>query len=84
MSSPPPHKHMDHRERVAAEGDDCLHERCARCGAVRLESDSDRPMLWFVDPSNPTGFRYAYPDPKNASQRDHWSAPTTNQRDADG
>ncbi len=66
------HRCMDYRERFVPEGSDLIYERCARCDAIRLECDSDRPMAWFHDPSNPTGNRYAYDDPKNESQRDHW------------
>ncbi len=58
------HRCLDHRARKAF-GDDCLVEVCTQCGRTRYESDGVRPMAWFVDPSNPSGHRYAYPDPRN-------------------
>lgn len=60
------HSCFAHRERRPLnEGDDCIVERCWTCGRVRHEQDGVRPMAWFLDASNPTGFRYAYDDPHN-------------------
>ena len=70
------HNCMDYRERVVLnEGDDVLHERCARCGRVRFETDGVRPMAWFNVPRQGDEAKgqypgwvphtYAYPDPHN-------------------
>lgn len=59
------HNCMDYRERGLTEGDDVITERCTFCGRTRFETDGMRPMAWFIDPTNPTGNRYAYSDSKN-------------------
>lgn len=59
------HNCMDHRQRGLNEGDDVITERCSFCGRTRFETDGVRPMAWFIDPTNPTGNRYAYDVPHN-------------------
>jgi hypothetical protein len=57
---------MDYREqRALQEGDDAVVERCRRCGRIRYETDGIRPMAWYVDPSNPVGWRYVHQPSRN-------------------
>jgi hypothetical protein len=64
--SRPSHRCMEHRIRgPLAEGDDVIVEQCSVCGKVRMECKGHRPMAWYLDRSNPTGYRYAYDDPQN-------------------
>lgn len=62
---------MEFRERVLLnEGDDCLVEMCTLCGKLRFENETDRPMAWFTDPTNPSGYRYAYSPHGNGDNPD--------------
>lgn len=60
------HDCMDFRQRVVLhEGDDVFVERCGMCGAIRYESDGERPMAWFATPTASWPWKYAYDDPCN-------------------
>lgn len=58
------HNCFDYRERGVFEGDDCMIERCARCGRVRMEADGKRPSAWVRTGPPEWPWRYAYSDPK--------------------
>jgi len=65
------HDCMDYRQRsIMNEGDDVLFERCTLCGKYRYEKLTDRPMAWFVDHTNPCGYRYMYDPHGNGDDLD--------------
>lgn len=71
------HDCMDFRHRVLLnEGDDVVVERCRQCGRIRYETDGVRPMAWYVDPSNPVGWKYAYhPHHNDPAKETPWKHP---------
>ncbi len=70
------HACLDHAFRAVREGDDVVVELCVLCGRIRHETDGVRPFAWYVDSANPTGYRYAYDDPRNEPGKpDVWRYP---------
>lgn len=67
------HDCMDFRARgLAGEGDDVL-------------TDGVRPMAWYLDPSNPTGHKYAYDKPHNDPDKPTvWRYPDFSSPSGDG